>query len=190
MNVIIYLAKETTLRCAKTWLAVAHALKNSLVGWVVVALFLAGLLRPAAAVEMSDEFKDWNMTCLATMPCVASTTTFAEDRTWLATLRLQPDDLGNARVQVLVPSSVHLASGVFLATPGVKRRMAVLQRCTNKACDARMELDRKSLTRWKRARNLEVFYRPHPQSAPIRFSISLMGLTAALASIETQANLE
>lgn len=150
--------------------------------WVVV---LGAGLGSGAVSAKEQSFRDWQVSCPGDgRVCTLSTTTFAEDRTWLSTLRLQPgaghDPLP---VQILVPPRVHLGSGLFVAVPGIGERAARYIRCSQQACDARIELGARDLSAWKRARAAQLLYRPSPTSPPIRFNVSLMGLTAAINEV-------
>lgn len=62
------------------------------------------------------------------------------------------------------------------------RREAEYVRCTPKACDARLALTEQELTAWKQARSAELLYRPNPTVPPIRFDVSLMGISAAFSA--------
>ncbi|OOY12033.1 hypothetical protein BMG00_13270 [Thioclava marina] len=135
----------------------------------------------ADAAPQSWAFRDWSATCPGTpQPCIASTTTFAKDRTWLATLRVQPADKGGVRLQVLLPQQIHLGSGAFAQVPGHKAQELRLIQCVPGACEARLDLDAQGLAGWKRASSATLTYRPAPNVPPISFDVSLMGLTKAL----------
>lgn len=115
--------------------------------------------------------------------CIVAQSAAAEDRTWLATIILDPDDTGGALAQVIVPSGVHLASGLFV---GLDRRPleAVWIACARETCRAEARLSAEDLTGWKKARQAELRYRPSISAPVIVFPLSLMGLTAALREAE------
>ena len=85
--------------------------------------------------------------------------------------------------QILLPGRIHLASGLFLRVDTGPLFKGEVLRCYPQACDARIELDERALQEWKRGANLQVVYRPAVETAPIRFPISLMGLTSALKEV-------
>lgn len=138
-----------------------------------------------AAAEVSPQswiFRDWNVSCpQKAQPCIAATTTLAADRTWLATLRMQPEHDGGARLQVLLPQQIHIGSGAFAKLSGGSEEPLRLIRCVPGACEARLDLSGPALQAWKAARRAQLTYRPAPNAPPIRFDVSLMGLTNALA---------
>jgi len=149
-----------------------------------LCLFLSfgGSVVMAEAAPQSWTFRDWNVRCPQDAePCVAATTTLAADRTWLATLRLQPENNGGARLQVLLPQQIHIGSGVFAKLSGGAEKPLRLIRCVPGACEARLDLSEPALQAWKAARTAQLTYRPAPNAPPIRFDVSLMGLTNALA---------
>ena len=150
-------------------------------GPVVLAISL-GLA--ASAVGAEQTFTDWQVECPDDgRRCTASTTSFAEDRTWLSTIRIQPDAAaGELPVQILVPPGVHLASGLFVSVAGQENARATYLRCSPQACDARVSLGAEALAAWKRARAARLRYRPSSSAPPIEFDVSLMGLTAALGA--------
>ncbi len=149
---------------------------------VVTSVTGFAAVTPAFATEEPLQVgreKDWRVDCQAnTQVCVVSSITMASDRTWLTTLRLQPEGNG-ALGQMLLPPNIHLASGVFVQTGDMVKR-AELQRCTPKACLGALSFDERELNKLRRARDLQITYRPSPEMSPISFRASLMGLTAAL----------
>ncbi|SIN90001.1 invasion associated locus B family protein [Vannielia litorea] len=146
--------------------------------------WLAGLAIGAPLHAAEQTFTDWRVDCPDDgRACTASTTSFAEDRTWLSTLRIQPGAAqADLPVQILVPPGVHLASGLFVAVPGLRLAEATYLTCTNQACDARVSISTRQLAGWKRARAARLRYRPSSTAPPIEFDVSLMGLTAALGA--------
>ncbi len=155
-----------------------------------VAAVLAVSLLSAATVR-AQAFTDWRVDCAEDgRQCTAAITSFAEDRTWLSTLRLQPASRTEETlpVQILVPPGVHLASGLFVSVRGQGRAEATYLTCSPQACDARMSLDDRGLEAWKRARVARVLYRPSSTAPPIEYEVSLMGLTAALGAAAGEAD--
>ncbi|OWY15025.1 hypothetical protein B6V73_16000 [Thioclava sp. JM3] len=147
-----------------------------------LVLSLSASAAPAEAAPQSWTFRDWKVSCpQAAEPCIAATTTLAADRTWLATLRMQPEHDGGARLQVLLPQQIHLGSGAFAKLSGRSEQRLRLIRCVPGACEARIDLPRTELAAWKAARAAQLTYRPAPNAPPIHFDVSLMGLTNALA---------
>ncbi len=152
--------------------------------------FFAALIAatvPASGFAVQSDFGDWQLSCPeAETSCVLSQTAAASDQTWLATLRVALGEGDNAIVQFLVPPSVHLASGLFVTvSPGISKQ-ATFIRCLTVACEAVLELDSETLNAWKRGRSAELRYRASPDTQPLIFDISLMGLTAALDAAESE----
>ena len=143
----------------------------------------SALLLFAPAVAQSETFRDWQVDCSGQRPiCTLSTSAIAHDETWLATLRLQlaPDRSGDARLQALVPPSVHLGSGLSLGVGrGAPLAMAYL-RCAPDHCEAAAAIDEALLAAMMAGRAAVLTYRPSITSPPISFEISLMGITAAI----------
>ena len=135
----------------------------------------------SAAAE-ADSFRDWRVECrdAPVASCILSTTSGAEDSTWLATMRLATEPGDRAVVQLLLPPGIHLASGAFVEVAGVDRAPARLLRCLPQACEAQLALDPRAMAAWKAGRAAAVTYRPGVEAPPIRFEMSLLGLTAAL----------
>ncbi|WP_417809546.1 invasion associated locus B family protein [Thioclava sp.] len=152
-------------------------------------LFLAfsASIAMAEAAPQNWTFRDWSVSCpQAAESCIAATTTLAADRTWLATLRLQPENNGGARLQVLLPQQIHIGSGVFARLSGGSEQRLRLIRCVPGTCEARIDLPGAELTAWKSARVVQLTYRPAPNAPPIHFDVSLMGLTNALAQARAE----
>jgi|GEM_PF-2220483 len=149
---------------------------------VFSAISVIALSLTSSVLASEHSFQDWRLTCPEDgRECALSTTSFAEDRTWLSTIRMQPRfDGATLPVQILVPPQVHLASGLFVNIPGLGEKQATFLRCTVQACDARLTLADDDLLAWKQARAAEVLYRPSVSGPPIRYGVSLMGLTAAM----------
>jgi invasion protein IalB len=109
----------------------------------------------------------------------------AADRSWLATVLMQPIDGGDrARVQLMVPAGVHLASGLFVEAASKEGQAAEWLVCTPEACRAEMVLDAEDVSAWKRGASAEIRYRSRIDGPVVAFDMSLMGLTAALADVE------
>ncbi|MBM9595915.1 invasion associated locus B family protein [Roseitranquillus sediminis] len=164
----------------------ASRLRASVFGAAFAFLSAPHTASALETVERVEIHRDWTLGCPgAGDPCILSTTTFAGDRTWLATLRLQPAQRADAaaEVQLLVPLQVHLASGIFVKVPGAETSAGRFVRCVEGACEARLALDASALAAWKRAREARLVYRPRAQGPPIAFDVSLMGLTAGLEAM-------
>ncbi|MCA3556955.1 MAG: invasion associated locus B family protein [Rhodobacter sp.] len=125
---------------------------------------------------------DWSVDCEGDA-CVVAQSAAAEDRTWLATVLIEPLDEGAAQAQLFVPAGVHLASGLFVGVKDRPLRTEFID-CDAMSCRASLQLNRADLTGWKKAREAEVRYRPSLGGPVISFPLSLMGLTAALRSLE------
>ncbi|QYX57140.1 invasion associated locus B family protein [Roseovarius sp. SCSIO 43702] len=157
-------------------------------GLLAVFAFAASVtwLSCAGAPSTAQILQDWRVDC-ASGVCNASQTVAAEDGTWLATVRLYAGETAPTSDEVLgeilVPSGVHLASGLYL---GFGERMidAAWQRCTAEMCRAALAFDDGMLGAWRRGAASEVRYRPGPDAPVIAFDVSLMGLTDALAALE------
>ncbi|UXX85098.1 invasion associated locus B family protein [Roseovarius pelagicus] len=143
---------------------------------------------PAPAEIRTKTFQSWAVECeeLSARCTLAQTASSKDDRFWLATLRLRQTVKGGAQVQVIVPSGVHLGSGLFVGVTPPYKELAY-QRCSPTVCVAAGILDSDELTKWKRGRRAEVRYRPSAVSAPIVFDVSLMGVTAAFRYAESSA---
>ena len=138
------------------------------------------LALPLSASE-PDTFNDWAVECdTAPTFCILSQTSAAdEDGLWLGTVRLRADAQDGADVVVLVPAGVHLASGLFI---GVRQPLTQIryQSCTKDACTAAGKIDKAELTRWRRGSTAQMRYRPSIGAPPVSFSVSLLGISAAL----------
>lgn len=147
-----------------------------------VFAFFASVALCSISTAQASVGSGWSVECDGT-DCIVAQSAAAEDRTWLATIILDPDDTGGALAQVIVPSGVHLASGLFL---GLDRRplQAVWTVCARDTCRAQARLSAEDLTGWKKARQAELRYRPSISAPVIVFPLSLMGLTAALRKAE------
>lgn len=146
-----------------------------------VCLCLMALAIPPAKANEISVFRDWAVEC-DTDPvyCVASQVASTQDvGLWLGTVRLRPSDDGGADVMVVVPAGVHLASGLFV---GVRQPLTQIdyQRCAPEACTAAGRIDKAELRRWRRGNAAQLRYRPSIGAPPVAFSVSLMGITAAL----------
>ena len=115
--------------------------------------------------------------------CVVAQSAAAEDRTWLATVLIEPLDDGATQAQLLVPAGVHLASGLFVGVKDRSLRTELID-CDAMSCRASVQLNSADPTGWKKAREAEVRYRPNLGGPVISFPLSLMGLTAAFRSLE------
>jgi invasion protein IalB len=137
---------------------------------------------PAFAQPAAATHGDWQIACEApSESCVISQSVMAADRSWLATVLLQPIDDGQAaRIQLLVPTGVHLASGLFVEAGTPEAKAARWLVCTPEACRAEMLLDNEDVSAWKRGAAAEVRYRSRIDGPVVSFDLSLMGLTAAL----------
>lgn len=140
----------------------------------------AGILLAATPALGGDPATgDWLLECRDGL-CVLSQTAVAEDRTWLATLRLAlaPDPGVAATLQVLVPPQVHLGSGLFLTVDGGPARQIDYIRCAPERCEAAVQLDEAALQSLRRGRVAELRYRPNIDAPPVAFDVSLTGITA------------
>lgn len=135
---------------------------------------------------MSSVFQDWSVDCRGDL-CLIEQTVLASDRTWLATARLQPTQDNALQMQILVPAGVHLASGIFVDIPGGNVRQGLFLRCTSDACEAQLALDADEATALRNGAAAQIRYRPRVSSPPVSFPVSLMGITAALRDVASQA---
>jgi invasion protein IalB len=146
------------------------------------AILLKGVLLPVAALAgtQSQTFQDWEVTCVDTLSCTASSSVVAADGTWLGTVRLRAmDEAGQQAFQVIVPAGVHLASGLFVELPGQMFRQATFIRCEPRACEAQLVMTAGEFATWLRGDLAEIRYRPHVDVRPVAFTVSLSGITAA-----------
>jgi invasion protein IalB len=148
-------------------------------------VFAAACLTVATSVSaqpMTATHGDWQVNCDVSRPdCVISQSLMSDDRSWLATVLMQPIETGDrARVQVLVPAGVHLASGLFVEAASTQGQGAEWLVCSPKACRAEMILETEDLSAWKRGKSAEIRYRSRIDGPVVAFDMSLMGLTAAL----------
>lgn len=141
-----------------------------------------GILSGTSAA--ADTYQDWSVECNDSPRCVLAQTVQAADRTWLGTVFVIPSSDGyEARAQFLVPAGVHLASGLFVIDTNQAPRSGTWIRCTSERCRAEMSLSADDLDRWRRGLNFELVYRPRPDVAPVRFPVSLNGITAGLTRL-------
>lgn len=152
--------------------------------WVLLLSALA-----AGPIAASDAFRDWKVSCADGAPvCVLSTSAIAHDETWLATLRLRlaADQAEPARLQALVPPSVHLGSGVFLGIGRQEPLPLAYLRCAPDHCEAAAALDAPRLEAMMAARAAVLTYRPSISSPAVSFEVSMMGITAAIGHARAQ----
>jgi invasion protein IalB len=148
-----------------------------------VSFGIAGhALSLTSAAAEADPFRDWQVECRDApfASCILSTTSGAEDAIWLATMRIAPEPGDRAVVQLLLPPGIHRASGAFVEVAGIGREPARPLRCLPQACEAQLALDARAIAAWKAGLTATVTYRPGAEAPPIRFEMSLLGLTAAL----------
>ena len=154
------------------------------VGRVVFFSILVGFFCFRANAGELRKFGDWALSCPESEEsCVLAQTVASKDHNWLATIRIALSGVkeGEAAVaQFLVPSGVHLASGLFATVGQGVPKQAIYVRCSVNTCEAVMGMDISTLSDWKRGRVAEVRYRPSTESLPLIFNVSLMGLTAGL----------
>lgn len=151
--------------------------------------FICGLIvaasAPAQATGQASEqtFRDWHASCVADAPCILSTTVKDARDTWLATVRVAAvdDDRTETMMQVLVPSGVHLASGVFVTLGRSGPVEAVYQSCAPQACIAALALSPGDVAALRRNTRAKIVFRPRYSTPAVTFDVSLMGFTAALA---------
>jgi invasion protein IalB len=149
---------------------------------------VGALFCPLQSVAAED-FRDWRVDCSATPPsCILSTSSTARDDTWLATLRLQlaAGDAAPARLQALVPPSVHLGSGLFLGLARQEPLSLVYLRCAPDHCEAATAIEPDMLAAMMAGRAATLTYRPSISSPPVTFEVSLMGITAAVGHARAQ----
>ena len=153
-------------------------------------LMCLGLLAVSGGqVPASEGFRDWTVSCAeAPAACVLSTSAIAHDDTWLATLRLRlaADQPEPARLQALVPPSVHLGSGLFLGVGRQEPLPLAYLRCAPDHCEAAAALDTPRLEAMMAGRAAVLTYRPSISSPPVSFEVSLMGITAAIGHARAQ----
>jgi invasion protein IalB len=150
-----------------------------------LALSAFACVAPLFAQPLDVTRGDWQVSCeSADRDCVISQSLMSDDRSWLATVLMQPIGEGDrARVQVLVPTGVHLASGLFVEAGRKEGQGAEWLVCTQKACRAELVLDPEGLAAWKQGRSAEIRYRSRIDGPVVAFDMSLMGLTAALDDV-------
>jgi invasion protein IalB len=162
------------------------------VGRVVFFSILVGLCCFRANAGELRKFGDWALSCPESEEsCVLAQTVASKDHNWLATVRIALSGVkeGEAAVaQFLVPSGVHLASGLFATVAQGAPKQATYIRCNVNTCEAVMGMDAPTLSDWKRGRVAEVRYRPSTESPPLIFNVSLMGLTAGLKAAAGDVN--
>jgi invasion protein IalB len=155
--------------------------------WSAIPLIAAAVLPLAAG--SSESFRDWQVGCAeAQAGCILSSTAVAQDDTWLATLRLElPEDMAQeARLQALVPPSVHLGSGLFLGLARQEPLALAYLRCAQDHCEAAAALEPDRLAAMMAGRAATLTYRPSISSPPVTFEVSLMGITAAIGHARAQ----
>lgn len=152
---------------------------------VAGCIFICGLIVAAATPAQASEqtFRDWHASCVADAPCILSTTVKDARDTWLATVRVAAvsDDQTDTTMQVLVPSGVHLASGVFVNLGRSGPVEAAYQSCAPQACIAALALSPGDVAALRRNTRAKIVFRPRYSTPSVTFDVSLMGFTAALA---------
>lgn len=129
----------------------------------------------------AQKFGDWGLACEDRAACAIAQSLMAEDRSWLATVMMQPDaETSGALVQVIVPAGVHLASGLYFELGGSDALAARWLVCSPEDCRAELRLAAADLAAWKTGRAVQIRYRARLDGPVVAFDLSLMGVTAAL----------
>lgn len=153
-----------------------RCLRHSLTVGCVTAALSFGHLAQASG--------QWDQDCAEGDRCVLSQTVFSpNDRTWLATVSLQKLSDDQTAVQVLVPAGVHLGSGLFWQINSRPYNSVPFQQCSAQYCRAAVVMEADDLAAWRAGRAVDMIYRPNSNVAPIRFAVSLMGISAGLDSL-------
>lgn len=139
---------------------------------------------PSAAP--AQQFLDWSVESSADR-CIAITRILLRDSgTPLLSLSLSLRADGGALMLAEVPVGASLRDGiVWLPAPGRPGRALEWQNCTPDACIATDNLTAADLNTLRPRRAISVAFRPLPASPPLVTPVSLMGLTRALAAVES-----
>lgn len=174
------------LKCSVFVHCLSSGLRASIRVRIVAGFFvLSGMVvvgsTPAQASE--ETFRDWQARCVADDHCLVATTVNDGSNTWLATVLVDAgkNDTINTMMQVLVPTGVHLASGVFVNLGRSGSVEAVYQNCAPQACIAALSLTPDDIAFMRRNTSAKIVYRPRYSTPAVTFDVSLMGFTAALA---------
>lgn len=149
--------------------------------WVVSLGIISALGASAAKAEASEISQGfWGMDCRST-EITAKTCVLAQSLShqgkWLATLRLAPH-AGGGRMQVQLPTGIHLASGLFYSVDKGRELALEFLRCDDQRCYAYRALSEQEFTSIKRGKTLTLRLRPEVQMPPVAMQVSLSGVTA------------
>ena len=96
---------------------------------------------------------------------------------WLATLRIAPEQAG-ARMQVQLPTGIHLASGLFYSVDKGRDLALEFLRCDEDRCYAYRALSEQEFKSIQRGKTMTLRLRPEVQMPPVAMQVSLSGVTA------------
>lgn len=149
--------------------------------WPVVALLLA--CAPAARAET---FRDWALLTPEQGPCLLHQKVIATAAGLpIADVFAAPVANGGLRLSVLVPLGAALAEPMAYRVPGAARAVPLVwQNCNTESCLAQVEVDPAERARLAAGLLVEVGFVPVIGARPMRFELSLLGLTAGLAAAE------
>jgi len=135
-----------------------------------------GVVTTAQSEQSAEIFGDWSLNCGAAS-CVLSQSLHADDDTWLLTVVLPSN---GQKAQFFVPAGVHLGSGFFVEHSKGASREATWINCSSDLCRADLDVSESDLAIWRRDLVFDVVFRPRSDASPLRFPVSLKGITAGL----------
>ena len=151
------------------------------------ALGLAAVLATTSPPAAQSGGGDWQLMRLAQGCAAVQTVLGRRTGAELARLVLSPAAQGGALVLLQVPNGADLAEGPAYRHPGGPAVVLEWQHCDAERCTASGPVTAAELDRLRRGREMQLGYRPLPESRPLNLTISLMGLTRSLAAAATCA---
>lgn len=149
----------------------------------------AGGLAALCSPSVAEQFRDWTVLAREAGGCLLHQRVIAAKAgLTIADVFLAPSGGGGLVVSARVPVGAALSSGMAYRHPG--RAMAVplvWQSCDAESCLAQVEVTAEERARLMRGLRVEMAFVPVPGARPLRFQLSLLGLTAALGSAPCRA---
>lgn len=149
--------------------------------WPALAIVLA-----SAAAARAETFRDWELLTPAQAPCLLHQKVIAAAAGLpIADVFAVPAANGGLLLSVRVPLGAALSTPIAYRVPGASRAVPLLwQSCNSESCLAQVEVDPAERARLAAGLLVEVGFVPVIGSRPLRFEVSLLGLTAGLAAAE------
>jgi len=153
------------------------------------ALLAAGLLAATGPAARAQSFRDWELVappgaaCLLHQKVIAAAAGMA-----IAEVFAEPRPGGGLRLSVIVPLCAALAQPMAYRLPDEARAVPLIwQSCNAETCLAQVEVGAEDRKRLAAAPSAEIGFVPVVDGRPLRFALSLMGLTAGLKAAEACA---